>query len=275
MGRRGRSGTHEQGGQERSRGGRSGGHGRTVRHRARRFGLVGTRTVATARDRLDVMDSDLAERFDEVRAHTEPLAAPLTAEDQTVQSMPDVSPDQVAPGPRHVVLRDVRAGRARAAASQPFQDQYWFLFNSYYEAVGPRYSRPERGADHPPRRARRGRLPRATSTARMRDLVIDGWTTGRSASCADDRRARLPPRAAAPGADADGHQARAVAQPAASRSTPARRADAARARRRWAGSTSTAGWSRSVTRATGFSLRQRAAAPPAVAGRRTGSPTGW
>ena len=23
----------------------------------------------------------------------------------------------------------------------PFQDQYWFLFNSYYEAVGPRYSR--------------------------------------------------------------------------------------------------------------------------------------
>jgi ergothioneine biosynthesis protein EgtB len=27
----------------------------------------------------------------------------------------------------------------------PFQDKYWFLFNSYYEAVGPRYSRAERG----------------------------------------------------------------------------------------------------------------------------------
>ncbi len=27
----------------------------------------------------------------------------------------------------------------------PFQDQYWFLFNSYYEAVGPRYSRRRAG----------------------------------------------------------------------------------------------------------------------------------
>ncbi|MEC9051346.1 MAG: ergothioneine biosynthesis protein EgtB, partial [Actinomycetota bacterium] len=31
-------------------------------------------------------------RFEHVRAHTESLAAPLSPEDQTVQSMPDVSP---------------------------------------------------------------------------------------------------------------------------------------------------------------------------------------
>ncbi|MBC7725293.1 MAG: DinB family protein, partial [Burkholderiaceae bacterium] len=36
--------------------------------------------------------STLVDRFDEVRAHTESLAAPLSPEDQTVQSMPDVSP---------------------------------------------------------------------------------------------------------------------------------------------------------------------------------------
>jgi hypothetical protein len=34
----------------------------------------------------------LASRFDEVRARTVALAAPLSAEDQCVQSMPDASP---------------------------------------------------------------------------------------------------------------------------------------------------------------------------------------
>ena len=34
----------------------------------------------------------LGRRFEEVRGHTEALAAPLSPEDQTVQSMPDVSP---------------------------------------------------------------------------------------------------------------------------------------------------------------------------------------
>ena len=38
------------------------------------------------------MQSDLAEAYASVRATTERLAAPLSAEDQTVQSMPDVSP---------------------------------------------------------------------------------------------------------------------------------------------------------------------------------------
>src|SRR3954468_20818971 len=86
----------------------------------------------------------LVARYDEVRSHTERLAAPLSPEDQTVQSMPDVSPTKWHRA--HVtwffetfVLADHEQGFA------PFQDQYWFLFNSYYEAVGPRYARPMRG----------------------------------------------------------------------------------------------------------------------------------
>ncbi len=86
----------------------------------------------------------LKSRYDEVRAHTERLAAPLSPEDQTVQSMPDVSPTKWHRA--HVtwffetfVLADNEPEFA------PFQDKYWFLFNSYYEGIGPRYSRPDRG----------------------------------------------------------------------------------------------------------------------------------
>jgi len=41
---------------------------------------------------MDVVDENLGARFAEVRARTERLAAPLSAEDQMVQSMPDTSP---------------------------------------------------------------------------------------------------------------------------------------------------------------------------------------
>ena len=102
-------------------------------------------------------------KFDEVRSHTERLAAPLSPEDQTVQSMPDVSPTKWHRA--HVtwffetfVLADHEQGFA------PFQDKYWFLFNSYYEAVGPRYARAQRGVISRPGVHDVGRLPRATWT---------------------------------------------------------------------------------------------------------------
>jgi len=112
---------------------------------------------------------DLVTRFDEVRAHTEALAAPLSPEDQTVQSMPDVSPTKWHRA--HVtwffetfVLADHEAGFA------PFQDGYWFLFNSYYETVGPRYSRPDRGLISRPGAHEVGTYRRNVDS-RVRDLV--------------------------------------------------------------------------------------------------------
>jgi ergothioneine biosynthesis protein EgtB len=86
----------------------------------------------------------LVERYDEIRAHTESLAAPLSPEDQTVQSMPDVSPTKWHRA--HVTWffeTFVLAGNEPGFA--PYQDRYWFLFNSYYESLGPRYARPDRG----------------------------------------------------------------------------------------------------------------------------------
>jgi ergothioneine biosynthesis protein EgtB len=122
-------------------------------------------------------DADtLVSRFDEVRNHTEALARPLSPEDQTVQSMPDVSPTKWHRA--HVtwffetfVLADHEQGFA------PFQDQYWFLFNSYYEGVGPRYARPHRGLISRPGAHDVG-LYRTNVDARMRDLIgrVDGGT---------------------------------------------------------------------------------------------------
>jgi ergothioneine biosynthesis protein EgtB len=111
----------------------------------------------------------LVARYDEVRSHTERLAAPLSPEDQTVQSMPDVSPTKWHRA--HVtwffetfVLADHERGFA------PYQEQYWFLFNSYYEAVGPRYARAARGVVSRPGAHDVG-VYRGNVDSRMRDLI--------------------------------------------------------------------------------------------------------
>ncbi|TIC88819.1 ergothioneine biosynthesis protein EgtB [Nocardioides sp. GY 10113] len=111
----------------------------------------------------------LLDRYDAVRAHTETLARPLSPEDQTVQSMPDVSPTKWHRA--HVTWffeTFVLAEHERDFA--PYQDQYWFLFNSYYEAVGPRYARPERGVISRPGAHDVG-LYRGNVDDRMRELI--------------------------------------------------------------------------------------------------------
>jgi ergothioneine biosynthesis protein EgtB len=112
---------------------------------------------------------ELLERYGQVRARTETLAAPLSPEDQTVQSMPDVSPTKWHRA--HVtwffetfVLAD------NEPSFEPFQDTYWFLFNSYYEAVGPRYARAERGVISRPGAHDVG-VYRGNVDDRMRDLL--------------------------------------------------------------------------------------------------------
>lgn len=79
-----------------------------------------------------------------VRAHSRALAAPLSAEDQAIQSMPDASPTKW-----HLahttwffetfLLNDYLAGY------EVFDPAFGFLFNSYYEALGERHPRAQRG----------------------------------------------------------------------------------------------------------------------------------
>ena len=77
-----------------------------------------------------------------VRALTEALAAPLSAEDQTVQSMPDASPTKWH---RAHTTWFFETFLLAPAGHPGFHPAYAYLFNSYYEAVGPRHPRPDRG----------------------------------------------------------------------------------------------------------------------------------
>ena len=79
-----------------------------------------------------------------MRAETERRAAPLSPEDQVVQSMPDASPTKwhrahVTWFFEQFLLRPLDPGY------RTFDERFAFLFNSYYVAAGPRQSRPQRG----------------------------------------------------------------------------------------------------------------------------------
>ena len=84
------------------------------------------------------------DRYLEIRDHTEGLAEPLSAEDQTVQTMPDVSPTKWHRAHTTWFWEEFVLG-PNMAGFQPFHPAYRYLFNSYYETVGARHARPERG----------------------------------------------------------------------------------------------------------------------------------
>jgi ergothioneine biosynthesis protein EgtB len=87
---------------------------------------------------------DLPAAYAAVRATTERLAAPLSAEDQTVQSMPDVSPTKWHRA--HVTwFFETFVLGPTLPAYQPYDDAFAYIFNSYYEALGERHPRSERG----------------------------------------------------------------------------------------------------------------------------------
>jgi ergothioneine biosynthesis protein EgtB len=80
----------------------------------------------------------------QVRDLTERLAAPLGPEDQTVQSMPDVSPTKWHRAHTTWFFETfVLAPHLRGY--EVLDDAFAYLFNSYYESVGARHPRVDRG----------------------------------------------------------------------------------------------------------------------------------
>jgi ergothioneine biosynthesis protein EgtB len=89
-------------------------------------------------------DPDLASRFEAVRNGTEALAEGLSAEDCALQSMPDASP--VKWHLAHTTwFFETFLLEPNEPAFEPFDASFRVLFNSYYNAVGPKHPRPERG----------------------------------------------------------------------------------------------------------------------------------
>jgi dimethylhistidine N-methyltransferase len=88
--------------------------------------------------------NELLKRFQSVRSRTQRLAAPLSAEDMVVQSMPDASPAKW-----HMAHTTWFFETFLLSENLPgypvFDPTFGYLFNSYYEAVGPRHPRPQRG----------------------------------------------------------------------------------------------------------------------------------
>jgi ergothioneine biosynthesis protein EgtB len=82
--------------------------------------------------------------YQAVRSNTDALAAPLSNEDQCIQSMPDVSPTKWHRA--HVTwFFETFLLKARLHEYEEYHPAFGYLFNSYYEAVGERHPRPERG----------------------------------------------------------------------------------------------------------------------------------
>ena len=131
---------------------------------------------------LDSRRESARENYRIVRARTEALAAPLSPEDQTIQSMADVSPTKwhrahVTWFFENFILIPFDQGY------RPFDAAYGYLFTSYYEGVGPRHPRPARGVLS---------RPSVAKIARYRAHVVDAMLAWIASAGATAWRALAP-----------------------------------------------------------------------------------
>jgi len=129
--------------------------------------------TATARLRAGLT----VDSFHAVRSLTEQLVAPLSPEDQTAQSMPDASPAKWHRAHTTWFFEEFVLGKDL----EPCDATFRFLFNSYYETVGPRAPRAERGLIT---------RPGAADVGRYR-LEVDDRVTTLLEKGPDDRQAGL------------------------------------------------------------------------------------
>ena len=93
---------------------------------------------------MSAATGSLAERYVAVRDLTERMAAPLSPEDQCIQTMDDVSPTKWHRA--HTTwFFETFLLKPHLGGYREVDPLYAYLFNSYYEAAGPRHPRPRRG----------------------------------------------------------------------------------------------------------------------------------
>nr|MBV6630468.1 ergothioneine biosynthesis protein EgtB [Oceanococcus sp. HetDA_MAG_MS8] len=117
-----------------------------------------------------------AEDYNAVRRQSMRLVAELSAEDCALQSMPDVSPAKW-----HLAhttwFFETFILLPKLPGYSAFHPQFNYLFNSYYEAVGPRHARPQRGL------LSRPSLEQVLEYRRYVDGAMQQWL---AQCCADD-----------------------------------------------------------------------------------------
>ncbi len=102
------------------------------------------KNITRARREMRPPSLELHKDYLRIRKETESRCNPLAIEDHVAQPMADVSPPKWHLAhtswffEEFVLLEFVESYRV-------FHEKYRYLFNSYYEAVGPRHNRPRRG----------------------------------------------------------------------------------------------------------------------------------
>lgn len=89
-------------------------------------------------------EKQILERYRAIRGITEELCAPLEPEDYIIQSGPDVSPPKWHLAHTTWFFETFILKKYMNKYSE-FDRNFGFLYNSYYESVGPFYPRPNRG----------------------------------------------------------------------------------------------------------------------------------
>ncbi|HEX3897331.1 MAG TPA: ergothioneine biosynthesis protein EgtB [Rudaea sp.] len=94
--------------------------------------------------RRNLTGADLRAAFDATREQTLSLVSTVAPEDMTVQSMPDASPAKWHLAHTTWFFETFVLGNY-LPGYRVFDESYHYLFNSYYESVGPRHPRAQRG----------------------------------------------------------------------------------------------------------------------------------
>jgi ergothioneine biosynthesis protein EgtB len=117
----------------------------------------------------EAQTSQQLQNYLSVRQQTEALCRPLETEDYVIQSMPDVSPAKWHLGHTTWFFETFLLQKYQHGY-KPYREAYGFLFNSYYETIGERWARSNRGLLSRPT-VREVYTYRASVDERMRELM--------------------------------------------------------------------------------------------------------